>query len=98
MKKKVLLPIATLLGIICLLVVIQPQPEEQTVTKKSFEAKKRSLMAKFTQEIQMTKDPSLGYVPHERLLEARVYTEQMIEMEEKTARRSSQCKMGQSRS
>lgn len=40
-------------------------------------------MAKFSQELEMTKDPALGYVPYERLLKAKEYTAQLIEKQRK---------------
>ncbi len=79
MNKKALLSIFAIIGLVGFVTIMLQTSKTQTRTKKSFEAKKRTLMAKFTQEIQMTKDPSLGYVPHERLLEARSYTQQMVE-------------------
>lgn len=46
-------------------------------------SKKKSLMAKFEQEMEMTKDPALGYVPYERLLEAKEYTARLIDKQRK---------------
>ncbi len=48
-------------------------------TNKTEISKKERLMAKFKQEIEMTKDPNLGFVPYERLLKAKDFTDKWIQ-------------------
>jgi len=47
------------------------------------ERKKRAKMAKFEQEVQMTHDPDLGYVPYDRLLVAKEYVTKLIDRNKK---------------
>lgn len=47
------------------------------------EAKRIAGMAKFEQEIAMTKDPKLGYVPYERVLVAKEYVKNLIDRQKK---------------
>ena len=50
---------------------------EQTIQRKKLPKKER-LKARSDQEIAMTKDPKLGYIPFERLKEAKAYTETLV--------------------
>ncbi|MBK8503647.1 MAG: hypothetical protein IPL46_16420 [Saprospiraceae bacterium] len=49
----------------------------------NLEQKKEARMAKFEQEIAMTKDPKLGYVPYERRLVAKDYIDKLIDRQKK---------------
>jgi hypothetical protein len=55
------------------------QEREGKITEREEEGSvKERIMARTQQEIDMTKDPNLGYVPYERLIEARIYAQALI--------------------
>ena len=66
----------TLMALSTLIVLYYPSDNTQPVKKLT---KKERLLSKFSQEIEMTMDPKLRSVPHERLIEAQQYTKQLIQ-------------------
>ncbi|MBK8503645.1 MAG: hypothetical protein IPL46_16410 [Saprospiraceae bacterium] len=90
MKNRLILLSALICGIVYLISLSVNDPGQAREIRSEYkekegnlDKKKAALMAKFEQEIAMTKDPKLGYVPYERVLVAKDYVDKLIDRQKK---------------